>query len=69
MSEGGGDEERETIVWLYIAKGVDEKNSLADLIVEGDRIQLSDKRFRRELASWIHPNRSHRWHARLCVWL
>jgi hypothetical protein len=32
---------------------------MADLIAEGDRIQLSDKRFRRELASWIHPNRSH----------
>jgi hypothetical protein len=45
--------------WLHIAKEQDEKNSLADLIAEGDRIQLSDKRFRRELASWIHSNRSH----------
>ena len=34
------------------------KNTLADLISQGDRIQLSDKRFRRELAAWIHPNRS-----------
>ena len=36
----------------------DKKNTLADLISQGDRIQLSDKRFRRELAAWIHPNRS-----------
>lgn len=53
--EGG----KEITVWLHIAKEEDEKDSLADLIAEGDRIQLSDKRFRRELASWIHSNRSH----------
>ena len=52
-------EESKTTVWLHIAKEEHEKNSLADLIAEGDRIQLSDKRFRRELASWIHSNRSH----------
>ena len=34
------------------------KNILADLISQGDKIQLSDKRFRRELAAWMHPNRS-----------
>lgn len=45
-------------VWIHIAKQVEEKNTLADLITEGDRVQLSDKRFRRELASWLHPNRS-----------
>ncbi|MGC1131444.1 MAG: nitroreductase family protein [Nitrososphaeraceae archaeon] len=54
-AEGGG----KVTVWFHIAREPDEKNSLADLIAEGDRIQLSDKRFRRELASWIHPNRSH----------
>ena len=53
--EGG----KEITVWLHITKEEEEKNSLADLIAEGDRIQLSDKRFRRELASWIHSNRSH----------
>lgn len=37
---------------------MDKKNVLADLISQGDKIQLSDKRFRRELAAWIHPNRS-----------
>jgi hypothetical protein len=28
------------------------------LIAEADRIQMGDKRFRRELAAWIHPNGS-----------
>lgn len=56
---GEKEKEKETAVWLHIAKKEGEKNSLADLIAEGDRIQLSDKRFRRELASWIHSNRSH----------
>jgi len=44
-------EEQETAVWFYIAKEEYEKDSLTDLIAEGDRIQLSDKRFRRELPS------------------
>lgn len=56
VAEGGG---TGVSVWLYITKEEDKKNSLADLIAEGDRTQLSDKRFRRELASWIHSNRSH----------
>lgn len=43
--------------WLDVVQG-DSKNAVADLISEGDRTQMSDKRFRRELASWIHPNRS-----------
>jgi nitroreductase len=46
-------------VWLQFAMEEQIKNAIAGLIAEGDRIQLSDKRFRRELASWIHPNRSH----------
>ena len=53
--EGGGAID----TWLHIKKEQDERNSLADLMAEGDRIQLSDKRFRHELASWIHSNRSH----------
>jgi hypothetical protein len=44
--------------WLDVIDDEDKKNALADLISQGDRIQLSDKRFRRELAAWIHPNRS-----------
>jgi hypothetical protein len=46
-------------VWLDIVEEELQKNGLADLISQGDRIQLSDKKFRRELAAWIHPNRSH----------
>jgi Nitroreductase family len=48
--------------WLYlVTKSYDESkmNSIANLIAEGDRIQMSDKRFKRELASWIHPNRNY----------
>jgi hypothetical protein len=33
--------------------------AIADLIVEADQEQLSDHRFRRERASWIHPSRTH----------
>jgi hypothetical protein len=44
--------------WLDIIDDELKKNTLADLISQGDKIQLSDKRFRRELAAWIHPNRS-----------
>lgn len=34
------------------------KHVLAQLIAEGDRAQLADPRFRRELASWVHSRRS-----------
>ena len=44
--------------WLDIFEEDVKKNSLADLISQGDKIQLSDKKFRRELAAWVHPNRS-----------
>lgn len=44
--------------WFDIVEG-DKKKTVADLVSEGDRIQMSDKKFRRELAAWIHPNRSH----------
>lgn len=43
---------------LHVLKEPDEKRALAELIAEGDRIQASDKRFRRELAAWMHANRS-----------
>ncbi|MFG0326029.1 MAG: Acg family FMN-binding oxidoreductase [Phycisphaerales bacterium JB037] len=32
---------------------------LSELIAEADLMQLGDRRFRRELASWMHHNRSH----------
>lgn len=38
----------------------EEKAVVADLIAEGDRRQWNDKRFRRELAAWVHSNRTRR---------
>lgn len=34
-----------------------ERQAIADLIAEADQTQFADPRFRRELASWIHPLR------------
>ena len=44
--------------WLYIIHMEEERNKVADLIAEADRIQMADGRFRRELAAWIHSNRT-----------
>jgi hypothetical protein len=44
--------------WLDMVEEDMKKKTIADLISQGDKIQLSDKKFRRELAAWIHPNRS-----------
>ena len=35
-----------------------ERAAIAELIAEGDRAQMADKRFCHELASWNHPNHS-----------
>jgi hypothetical protein len=35
-----------------------QRERLAALIAKADRLQFDDPRFRRELASWIHPSRS-----------
>jgi hypothetical protein len=43
--------------WLHLVHGA-EREAVASLIAEGDRAQMADKRFRRELAAWIRPNRS-----------
>ena len=44
--------------WLHLAEEAETKHKIAELISEGDRIQHADKRFRRELAAWMHSNRS-----------
>jgi hypothetical protein len=44
--------------WLHIVQGEETRNMLSDLIAEGDRRQWTDRRFRRELSAWVHPNRS-----------
>lgn len=41
--------------WFAPVEG-DERAGVADLVAEGDRTQFHDKRFRRELAAWLHPN-------------
>jgi hypothetical protein len=43
--------------WLHLVPDAD-RRTIAELIAEGDRAQMADKRFRRELAAWVHPNRS-----------
>ncbi|MGZ6729039.1 MAG: Acg family FMN-binding oxidoreductase [Gaiellaceae bacterium] len=42
-----------------VVKSEEDRMGLAALVAKADRLQADDKRFRRELAAWIHPNRSH----------
>jgi len=42
--------------WLRTISDSGTMNRLADLIGEADRLQADDKEFRKELASWVHPN-------------
>ncbi|MCC6673286.1 MAG: nitroreductase family protein [Planctomycetes bacterium] len=44
--------------WLQVVHDEKTRHEVADLIAEGDRIQLGNPSFRRELAKWIHPVRS-----------
>lgn len=44
--------------WLHFAEGDDERTAIADLIGQADRHQWADKRFRLELAAWVHSNHS-----------
>ncbi len=50
----------ESSCWLYMTEDSDEKRGFAELIDKGDRLQASDGSFRRELAEWVHSNRSSR---------
>jgi hypothetical protein len=43
-------------VGFHEVVGGNHRNAVADLIAKGDRIQCSNKLFRRELAAWIRPN-------------
>jgi hypothetical protein len=43
---------------LHIIAREEERFNVAGLIAEGDRIQWANKRFRLELAAWMHPSRS-----------
>lgn len=44
--------------WLEPIPLGKQRRQLADLVVEGDRAQLSDRAFRRELATWVRRNDS-----------
>jgi len=49
---------RDEGVWLVAVTDEARRAALADSIAQGDRIQMSDPRFRRELAAWVHRNRT-----------
>ncbi len=44
--------------WFRIFQSDARRMALTDLVSEGDRRQMADPAFRRELASWLHSNRS-----------
>ena len=44
--------------WLHLVHGESDRNKVADLVAEGDRIQMANPSFRRELAAWMHRNRT-----------
>jgi hypothetical protein len=46
--------------WLRVLDTEPARNGAAGLVAEGDRIQMADPAFRRELASWMRPNGSHK---------
>jgi hypothetical protein len=46
--------------WLHVFRTPEARAAVAELVAEGDRIQMADKRFRRELAAWLRPNWSDR---------
>ena len=41
---------------LHFVDDREQRNAIADLIAEGDRQQWANRRFRLELAAWLHPN-------------
>jgi len=43
--------------WLHVLRDESRRGKVADLVAEGDRVQMASASFRRELAAWIHPNR------------
>ena len=43
---------------LEIIRGETRRNAVVDLVAEGDRLQMANKSFRRELAAWVRSNRS-----------
>lgn len=46
--------------WLQVFRTPEARRGVAELVAEADRLQMSDKRYRRELAEWLRPNRGKR---------
>jgi nitroreductase len=46
--------------WLQVFRTKEARHAVADLVGEADRLLMSDKRVRRELALWLRPNRGKR---------
>lgn len=58
--DGLVDEARGGRCWLHVASDPAERERLAELVSTGDRIQMADSSFRRELAAWVRQNHSSR---------
>jgi hypothetical protein len=41
--------------WLHLVQDEETRQAITRLIVSGDQEQWADKRFRHELAEWVHP--------------
>lgn len=46
--------------WLCVLSDEKSRRAAAELVAQGDRVQMSDPAFRRELAHWMRPNRTRR---------
>jgi nitroreductase len=46
--------------WLHFLAAPRLRDTAADLVAQGDRLQMTDPHFRRELAAWLRPNWSDR---------
>jgi nitroreductase len=46
--------------WLQVFRTAEARHAVADLVAEADRLLLSDKQVRAELAAWLRPNRGKR---------
>jgi hypothetical protein len=51
---------RQECAALEFIDSLEKRNAIAALVDEGNRRQYEDLGFRRELAAWVHPNRSQR---------
>ena len=46
--------------WLQFLKSPRARDTAADLVAQGDRLQMADEHFRRELASWLRGHHGRR---------